>query len=147
MTTRIERDRRLAVVEKAIHDHGWTLRVQTALAAQLGVTRRTVQKYKASLADEMRRELAEPRADVRANFLVRLRGHQLSAAARSRDGALASMLSLEADILGLKGQRDEVEPQPVRVELVGIPAWGALPSAAPERVSDVEAGRSDADDE
>ena len=100
--TRAEYERRLALVEAAIAERGWSLRLCRALAHELGVTTRTVWKYKAAVVEGYRKELtADEFATQRAEFLGKLRGHQRVALAGGRFGPLASMLGLEAKIVGL----------------------------------------------
>ena len=120
MTTQKEKARRLAIVEQAIQERGWSLRLQEALAKKFGVNQRTIRKYKADLIELMKTELGEDRETVRGEFLTRLRGHQRTAADRGKDGAVSSMLALEADLVGLRdrGGNDGKHVVEIRVNTV-----------------------------
>jgi len=122
MTTKRERDRRLALVERTIHEHGWSMRVQIALAAQIGVTRRTIQQYKSDLVEQQRRDLEDDRPTIRAEFLTRLRGHQQRAAETGKTGALSSMMALEADIVGIRDRtgRSDAEQHVVEIRVNAV---------------------------
>ena len=94
--------RRLAVVQKAIGERGWSLQIKRALARDLGVHPDTVDNYRRRLIDGMRVELdARPRAARQAEFLARLQGHQRAALASGKMGPLAAMLNLESRLVGL----------------------------------------------
>ena len=100
-TSKTERYRRIAVLERAIGERGWSLQLKRALSAEFGVSVRTVDRYKADLVDVYREELdGEPLEHRRSEFLGRLRGHQRACLATGRMGPLASMLHLEARITG-----------------------------------------------
>ena len=101
MTTKGERYRRLSVLERAIAERGWSLQLKRAIAAEFGVTTRTVDRYKADLIDVYREELeGEPLEARRAEFIGRLRGHQRTCLTTGRMGPLAAMLALESRITG-----------------------------------------------
>ena len=102
MTTKEERYRRIAILERAISERGWSLQIKRAMASEFGVTVRTIDRYREDLISEYRRELAgEDYEHRRAEFLGRLRGHQRAALASGRLGPLASMMSLESKVVGL----------------------------------------------
>ena len=96
-----DRERNLALVEQAIHEHGWSLTLERALAQKLGVTTRAIRYYRQDVEDLTRQEIAKDRRLVRASLLLRLRGHQLAARKANKFGPLASMVGLEARICGL----------------------------------------------
>ena len=50
---RQERERRLAIVEKAIHEHGWSMRLEAALAQRIGVTTRAIRQYRKDVEDRL----------------------------------------------------------------------------------------------
>lgn len=93
-------------MEQAIHRHGWSMRIEKALADQIGVTTRAIRTYRKEVESITRKELDEDRRLVRASLLVRLRGHQIAARNASKFGPLASMIGLEARITGI------LEPEP-----------------------------------
>jgi len=96
---------------------GWSGRIARALADQMGVSKRSVYKYRrqvmADLAEAYKSE--DPRHD-RAEFLSRLRSFQTKAAAKGAFGSLASMMNVEARVLGIEkmasavGGADEYRP-------------------------------------
>ena len=103
MTTKDERYRRIAVLERAIAERGWSLQMKRAMANEFGVSCRTVDRYREDLINGYRKELSEEEMDFkRAEFIGRLRGHQRAALAGGRLGPLASMLGLEARISGIE---------------------------------------------
>ena len=107
MTTKNERYRRIALVERAIGEKGWSLQLKRALAGEFGVTTRTIETYKSELVEGYRKELdADEWETQRAEFLGRLRGHQRVALATGRLGPLASMLGLESRIMGVDAPSD-----------------------------------------
>ena len=80
--------RRLAVVQKAIGERGWSLQIKRALARDLGVHPDTVDNYRRRLIDGMRVELDErTREEKSAEFIERLQGHQRAALAAGARGA------------------------------------------------------------
>lgn len=102
MTTKEERYRRIAILERAISERGWSLQIKRAMANEFGVTVRTIDRYRDDLINEYRRELeGESYEQRRAEFLGRLRGHQRSALSTGRLGPLAAMMGLEAKICAL----------------------------------------------
>ena len=103
MTTKEERYRRIAILERAIAERGWSLQIKRAMASEFGVTVRTVDRYREDLINEYRRDLeGESYEHRRAEFLGRLRGHQRAALATGRLGPLAAMMSLESKIVGVE---------------------------------------------
>jgi len=101
LTTKAERYRRIAEVERAIADRGWSLQIKQDLAAEFGVTPRTVDRYRVDLVDVYRQELEGTELEFRrAEFIGRLRGHQRACLTTGRMGPLAAMLNLEARITG-----------------------------------------------
>ncbi len=117
MTTKAERYRRVAVLERAIAERGWSLQLKRALASEFGVTTRTVDRYKADLIDVYREDLEGSSLDARrAEFVGRLRGHQRTCLAAGRMGPLAAMLALEGRIIGAD-KASEADVQPVTVNL------------------------------
>jgi hypothetical protein len=104
VTTKSERYRRIALLERAISERGWSLQLKRAMAAEFGVTQRTIDNYKADLVNCYRRELeGEEWEAQRAEFILRLRGHQRVALAQGKLGPLAAMLGLESRIVGVDG--------------------------------------------
>ena len=102
MTTKDERYRRIALLERAISERGWSLQLERAMAAEFGVATRTIRSYREEIVKCYRKELeGRELEDTRAEFLVRLRGHQRTALTSGRHGPLASMMSLEMRVLGL----------------------------------------------
>ena len=126
MTTKDERERRLAVVEKAIHRHGWSLTLEAALARQLEVSRRTVRRYRFDVESIVRKEIGQERRLLRASLLVRVRGHQQAAREAERFGPLASMLGLEARMTGVL----EPEPEPIPDSLEAVSSEDLLAEIA-----------------
>ena len=117
MTTKAERYRRIALLERAISERGWSLQLERVMAAEFGVNRRTVRRYREDLIQGYRRELeGQELEDARAEFVGRLRGHQRTALAAGRLGPLASMLNLEMRILGI--DRTDSTSGPSSVEVV-----------------------------
>ena len=104
MTTKNERYRRIALLERAIAESGWSLQLKRALAAEFGVTTRTIETYKSELIAGYQKELGDADWESqRADFLGRLRGHQRVALAQGKLGPLAAMLNLESRIIGVEG--------------------------------------------
>jgi hypothetical protein len=102
MTTKIERYRRIALLERAIAETGWSLQLKRALAAEFGVTTRTIEHYKAEMIAGYQKEMDEADWEAqRADFIGRLRGHQRVALAQGKLGPLAAMLNLESRIIGV----------------------------------------------
>jgi len=126
MTTKDERERRLAVVEETIHQHGWSLSVEAALAKRLGVSRRTVRRYRFDVESIVRKELEQERRLLRASLLVRIRGHQKAAREAERFGPLASMINLEARMTGVL----EPEPEPIPDSLEAVSSEDLLAEIA-----------------
>lgn len=110
MTTKAERERRLAIVEQAIHRHGWSMQIEKALADQFGVTARAVRTYRREVEQLTRKEMDRDRRMVRASLLVRIRGHQAAARSGGKFGPLAAMLGLEARITGVMEPEPELVP-------------------------------------
>jgi hypothetical protein len=105
--TKEERERRVALVERTIHDKGWSRTVERALAAHLGVTTRTIRRYKDDVEAAVRKEGDRDRRAIRASLLVRLRGYQQAAKDANRFGPLASMIGIEARMLGVLDRQDD----------------------------------------
>jgi len=118
LTTKAEKYRRVALLERAIAERGWSLQLCRAMAAEFGVTTRTVRSYREEIVKCYRKELeGQELDDTRAEFLVRLRGHQRTALTSGRHGPLASMMNLEARIVGLFEGDGAPDPRPVEVIL------------------------------
>ena len=118
MTKKDERYRRISVLEQAIAERGWSLQLKRAVAREFGVTTRTVDRYKAELIRGYRRELEGEELEAqRADFIGRLRGHQRACLSTGRMGPLASMMSLEARILGVEAPVEVGSSSPVEVVL------------------------------
>lgn len=101
---------RLSIVQRAMEEFGWSPRVKYKLAAQFGVSVRTVYEMRRKVLDEM----VDDYQDVdffarRAEFLNRLSMHQRSAANKSAFGPLSSMLGIEAKVVGLDKPADAQE--------------------------------------
>ena len=123
---RQERERRLAIVEKAIHEPGWSMRLEAALAQRIGVTTRAIRQYRKDVEDRTRKEIDQDRRLVRASLLVRIRGHQKAAREAGRFGPLASMINLEARMTGVL----EPEPEPVPDSLEAVSSEDLLAEIA-----------------
>ena len=102
--TRSDREyrERLGIVQRAMEEYGWSPRVKSKLAAQFGVSVRTVYEMRRKVLDEM----VDDHRDVdffarRAEFLNRLSMHQRNAAQSNAFGPLSSMLGIEAKVAGL----------------------------------------------
>jgi hypothetical protein len=118
VTKKDERYRRISVLEQAIAERGWSLQLKRAVAREFGVTTRTVDRYKAELIRVYRRELEGDELEAqRADFIGRLRGHQRACLSTGRMGPLASMMSLEARILGVEAPVEVGSSSPVEVVL------------------------------
>jgi hypothetical protein len=126
MTTKEERERRLAEVEKAIHRHGWSMALEATLSQQIGVSRRTIRRYRFDVESIVRKEIAQERRLLRASLLVRIRGHQQAARDAERFGPLASMLGLEARMTGVL----EPEPEPIPDSLEAVSSEDLLAEIA-----------------
>jgi len=108
VTTKDERYRRLAVVEKAIGEQGWSLDLKRRLRKQFGVSRRTIDSYKADVIAGYRKQLTEEEWETqRSAFIGKLRGAQRVALEAGKLGPLASMLALEGRILGVDSPAQE----------------------------------------
>jgi len=117
LTTKAEKYRRVALLERAIAERGWSLQLERAMASEFGVTTRTVRSYREEIVQCYRKELeGQELDDTRAEFLVRLRGHQRTALTSGRHGPLASMMSLEMRVLGI--DRPEAASGPSSVEVI-----------------------------
>ena len=93
------------------------MNLKRALAAQFGVHLNTVESYRQCLIKGYRKELSgQELEDRRAEFLVRLRGHQRSALSAGRHGPLAAMMNLESKITGV--DRIDAEDGPTSVEVI-----------------------------
>ena len=117
MTTKDERYRRVALLERAISERGWSLQLERAMAAEFGVTTRTIRSYREDIVKCYRKELDKrEQGSIRAEFLVRLRGHQRAALTSGRHGPLSSMLNLEMRVLGI--DRSDAASGPSSVEVI-----------------------------
>lgn len=127
MTTKNERYRRIGILERAISERGWSLQLERVMANEFDCTTRTIRRYRADLVDCYRKELeGQELEDARAEFLLRLRGHQRHALSAGRHGPLASMMGIELRVLGLdKGLALDIT-SPVQVVL-RVPAFGDRP--------------------
>lgn len=130
VTTSTTREERLAELEQAIREEGYSRALQIRLSAKWGCSRRTVRNYKLYLVDEIKKSLAAGRDDMLAEFVHRLRVQQDRANAAGKQGAVGTMMGLEADVLGLKNPQGEIAPQDVRVEIHGLPDWGSAPTGS-----------------
>jgi len=108
--TKAERERNLAAVEKAIHRFGWSMQLEAGLARQLGVTPRTIRKYKSEVESLVREETTRDRRMVRASLVVELRGHIQAARTAGKYGAVASMTNIMARMLGVLDPEPAVIP-------------------------------------
>ena len=90
---------------EAIEIEGWSVQLEKALADKLGTTTRTIRTYKLEVVTRVAARAAEldelPPEIARSEFLDRLRVNQRAARKAGKWGAVASMLGLEARILGL----------------------------------------------
>ena len=120
--------RRMDAVEAAMERFGWTMSLERKLAEQLGISRRSVRRYRERIATDLAvRVRMGDRETERADFLVRLRAHQQRAEAAGAHGPVAGMRNLEARILGLDETTLRMEShEGLRVEF-GAP----LPAAGP----------------
>ena len=99
---------RLAIVQQAIGDRGWSLQVKRELMEELGVSASTVQEYRVRLINGMRVELDErTREERQAEFLERLQGHQRAALASGKMGPLAAMLNSVQVVLNVPDVKKE----------------------------------------
>jgi len=93
---------RLAAVQQRIGDRGWSMQIAIDLAAELGVTTRTVYEYREKIIQRGKTELsARDLEERRSEFLERLRGHCRAALDAGKHGPAAAMLNLEQRIVGL----------------------------------------------
>ena len=109
-TTAKEMRKRLDIVQRAMEEHGWNPRLKRKLAAQWGVTDRTIYQYRRRVLEEM----AEDHRSIdyferRAEFLNRLAIHQRSAAKRNCWGPVSGMMGIEAKILGIDRPLESVD--------------------------------------
>ena len=101
--TKEERLRRLAFVERAMTERGWSTGMARALAKQMGVTYQTIYRYRAEVLEEIRKSIdCVDTATARAEFVDKVRRHQISARDNGAWGALSSMLNVEAKVLGIE---------------------------------------------
>lgn len=118
MTTKEERYRRIGILERAIAERGWSLQLERAMANEFGCTTRTIRRYREDLVNCYRKELeGQELEDARAEFLLRLRGHQRHALSSGRHGPLASMMGIELRVLGLDKGVTQTAPTSVQVLL------------------------------
>jgi hypothetical protein len=133
--------RKLDLVEKAMAEAGWSTRLANQLADKLGVSKRTIYQYRVMVMEDLAEAFhsEDPRHD-RAEFLSRLRGYQAKAARKGAFGSLASMMNVEARVLGVENApksaddgdemtpeelvgwlADKLGPDAVRAHLAGLP--------------------------
>jgi FixJ family two-component response regulator len=94
--------RHLDLVERTMTEVGWSGRVVRTLADQLGVSKRTIYRYRANVMKDL--AAAYKSKDIehdRALFLSKLQAHQARVTAAGAYGSLASMLNIEARVLGI----------------------------------------------
>jgi hypothetical protein len=128
MTTKDERYRRIGILERAISERGWSLQLERVMATEFSCSTRTIRRYRDDLVSCYRKELAgQDLEDARAEFLLRLRGHQRHALSSGRHGPLASMMGIELRVLGLDKGLAEIAPSPVQV-ILRVPASGSTPN-------------------
>jgi hypothetical protein len=78
------------------------MQIAIDLAAELGVTTRTVYEYREKIIQRGKTELsARDLEERRSEFLERLRGHCRAALDAGKHGPAAAMLNLEQRIVGL----------------------------------------------
>jgi len=78
------------------------MQIALDLAAELGVTTRTVYEYREKIIQRGKTELsARDLEERRSEFLERLRGHCRAALDAGKHGPAAAMLNLEQRIVGL----------------------------------------------
>jgi len=116
-TTREEKLQRIGLLERAISEVGWSMQLKRRLAAEFGCSTRTIDQYRCDLVAGYQTELEGHELETqRAEFLVRLRGHQRAALSAGRLGSLAGMMNIESRILGL--DKAAAEPGPSSVEVI-----------------------------
>lgn len=93
--------RRLRMVERVMQEHGWSLTVVQRLAAELGVSERTVRRYRATVVRDLAEDPEGDPAEHRGDFLLRLRHYQREAASSGNWGSVASMMRIEASVTGI----------------------------------------------
>ena len=125
----MEREERIRAVKDAIEAQGWSSSLEAALAVQIGTSTRTIRTYKLEVAKRIASRAAafddlDPR-EARAEFLDRLRSHQRRAAADKKWGAVASMLGLEARVLGIDKVKVEIGRSPPIIHL-GLPSFDEI---------------------
>ncbi len=94
--------RHLDLVERTMTEVGWSGRVVRTLADQLGVSKRTIYRYRANVMKDL--AAAYKSKDIehdRALFLSKLQAHQARVTTAGAYGSLASMLNIEARVLGI----------------------------------------------
>lgn len=95
--------RRLNLVERAIHERGWSTALARELAEQLGVDVRSVYRYRSQVLEDIKEAISvEDRETQRAEFVDRVRRYQSIAREDRAWGALSSMLNCEAKVLGIE---------------------------------------------
>lgn len=101
--TMSETRRRLNLVERAMHERGWSAALARALAKQMGVDVRSVYRYRAQVLEDIKEavRVQDPETQ-RAEFVDRVRRYQSIAREDRAWGALSSMLNCEAKVLGIE---------------------------------------------
>ena len=103
MASGAELRRRLDKVERTILEVGWSPRIARALAAEFGVEKRTVYRYRADVMSDMRDAMHHDERDaMRAEFNVRIREFQRKAIQAGAFGAASSMLNCEQKLHGFE---------------------------------------------
>lgn len=101
--TMSETRRRLNLVERAMHERGWSTALARALAKQMGVDVRSVYRYRAQVLEDIKEAIrVEDQETQRAEFIDRVRRYQSTAREDGAWGAVSSMLNCEARVLGIE---------------------------------------------
>ena len=89
-------------VEQTMAEVGWSGRIVHDLMDELGVSKRTIYRYRATVMKDL--AAAYKSKDIehdRAAFLSKLQAHQARVTTAGAYGSLASMLNIEARVLGI----------------------------------------------
>ena len=127
--------RRLRVVERVLQEHGWSLSVVQRLAQELGVSERTVRRYRATVVRDLAEDGGEDPAQMRGDFLLRLRHYQRTAATNGNWGSVASRMRIEATVTGI------TEPLTLQVQHT-MGGLGAVSDDLLARIAAVEERRA-----
>lgn len=121
MADAAELRRRLDKVERTILEVGWSPRIANALAAEFGVEKRTVYRYRAQVMEDMKEAvLSDERDALRAEFSIRIRDFQRKAIKAGAWGAASSMLNCEQKLHGFEKAPQEQPKPPSAAETVGV---------------------------